>query len=65
MTLERAARHGLRAHALETLIDVDTLEDLSALGPGLERLLAPRPGLRDAVREALAAARPGETGRPA
>ena len=50
-TVEKASRGGLRVRRLEPLPDIDTLDDVRAEWPRLERLL-PR-GLAAAVRAAL------------
>ena len=52
-TLERAAAAGLVVRQLEPLRDVDTLEDLRAEWPGLERRLAARPQLLRVLGRAL------------
>jgi hypothetical protein len=52
-TLARAGTLGLRVYLLETLTDVDTLEDVRLEWPRLRVLLASRPALRRAVAEAL------------
>jgi hypothetical protein len=55
-TVERAGAAGLEVALLPRLRDLDTLADLRAEWPTLERILAPRPGLLAAVRDAVGAA---------
>jgi rSAM/selenodomain-associated transferase 1 len=52
-TLERATRLGLSVRCLETMTDLDTLQDVRSEWPRLEPLLARHPALRKAVRDAL------------
>jgi hypothetical protein len=52
-TLERAASLGLRVASLETLVDVDTLDDVRLEWPRLLGLLSGRPDLRRVVAEVL------------
>lgn len=52
-TLERASASGLSVRQFEPLRDVDTLEDLRAEWPGLERGLKVRPELRLLLARAL------------
>jgi glycosyltransferase A (GT-A) superfamily protein (DUF2064 family) len=54
-TLARAEALGLRTARLETLTDVDTLEDVRHEWARLRPLLAARPDLLQAVTEALRA----------
>lgn len=54
-TAQRAAMLGLRLHVLEPLSDVDTLDDVRREWRSLQPLLAPHPGLVEAIESALAA----------
>ena len=55
-TVDRAGAAGLAVARLAPLRDLDTLADLRAEWPVLERILAPRPGLLAALRDAVGAA---------
>jgi uncharacterized protein len=52
-TRARAAALGLRTHLLETLNDVDTIDDLAAAWTHVEPILGREPEVRDAVARAL------------
>lgn len=54
-TAERAGMLGLRLSVLEPLSDIDTLEDVRREWRSLRPLLAPHPGLVEAIESALAA----------
>jgi uncharacterized protein len=60
-TAERAGMLGLRLSVLETLSDIDTLEDVRREWGALRPLLAPHPALVEAIEAALAE-RPPEAG---
>jgi uncharacterized protein len=57
-TAQRAGMLGLRLHVLEPLSDIDTLEDVRREWRSLRPLLAPHPGLVEAIESALAAPPP-------